>query len=214
MTRSQRWTLALSVAVLAGATIEVPAARTPILRAAGWALVVDEPVEPADIIVVTVDAHRAGMLEAADLVHQGIATRVAVFANPPDDADREFIRRGVPYEDEASQSIQQLRLLGVANIEQIPRTVGGTEDEGLVLPGWCDQRGFGSVVVVSVSDHARRVRRVLDRSMKGHRTRVTVRSARHSQFDPDRWWQTRGGTRSELEELAKLLLDLARHPLS
>jgi hypothetical protein len=34
--------------VLAGAVVAgVPATREPILRAAGWALVVDDPVEPA-----------------------------------------------------------------------------------------------------------------------------------------------------------------------
>ena len=115
--------------------------RVPILRAAGWALVVNEPAGPADIIVVAVDAGGAGVLEAADLVHSGIATRVAVFADPPDAVDREFIRRGIPYEDAAARSVRQLRSLGVAAIEQIPR-VAGTEAEGQVLPEWCDQHQF------------------------------------------------------------------------
>ena len=33
--------------------------------------------------------------------------------------------------------------------------------------------------------------------MKGHPTRVTVRSARYSSFDPDRWWETRAGVRTK-----------------
>jgi hypothetical protein len=36
----------------------------------------------------------------------------------------------------------------------------------------------------------------------------------YSEFDPDRWWQTRDGARIGLVELQKLLLDLARHPIS
>ena len=99
-----RWARLLAVVALAGAVIVgVSGIRVPILRAAGWALVVNEPIEPADIIVVATDAGSAGVLEAADLVHSGVAMRVAVFADPPDVIDREFIRRGIAYEDRAAR---------------------------------------------------------------------------------------------------------------
>jgi len=166
--RRQRWAGIVWVAVLLGAAgIGIFAIRRPILRAAGWALVVNEHVEPADVIVVAADADGAGVLEAADLVHSGFATRVAVFADPPDAVvDLEFIRRGIPYEGAAARSFRQLRALGVDTIDHIPRYVAGTEDEGPVLADWCDQHRFRSVVVVSSSDHSRRLRRVLHRSMK------------------------------------------------
>jgi hypothetical protein len=169
---------------------------------------------PADIVVIAVDVGSAGVLEAADLVHGGYSTRVAVFADPPDPVDREFMRRGIPYEDAAARSVRQLRLLGVTAIERIPREVAGTEAEAEVLPAWCDQRHFRSIVVVTSTDHSRRLRRVLHRSMKGQRTRVTVRAARYSTFDPDRWWETRGGIRTGIIELQKLLFDVVRHPIS
>lgn len=214
MARRPRWLRVLGVVVLAGMVIAgIPATRVLILRAVGWALVVDEPVGPADIIVVAIDAGGAGVLEAADLVHGGIATRVAVFSDPPNAVDREFIRRGIPYDDAAARSALQLRSLGVAVIDQIPR-VPGTEAEGGALSEWCDQHQFRSVVLVSSRDHSRRIRRMLHRSMGGHETRVTVRPARHSPFDPDRWWETREGLRAGIVELQKLLLDVARHPLS
>jgi hypothetical protein len=213
--RRPRWPrLVLVVVLLGAASIGISAIRRPILRTAGWALVVNERVEAADVIVLASNADFAGMLEAADLVHSGVATRVAVFADPPDAVDREFIRRGIPYEDAAARSVRQLRAFGVDTIDRIPRTVAGTEDEGRVLPAWCDQHGFQSVLGVSTSDHSRRMRRVLHRSMKGHQTRVTVRSARYSNFDPDRWWESRSGIRTEVEELEKLLLDIVRHPIS
>jgi uncharacterized SAM-binding protein YcdF (DUF218 family) len=212
--RRQRWA-GLVLVVLVGATsIGVPAIRRPILRTAGWALVVNERVEPADIIVVSSDADGAGVLEAADLVHSGVATRVAVFADPPDAVDREFIRRGVPYEDAAARSVRQLRALGVGTIDQIPRDAAGTEAEASALAHWCDDQRFRSVLVVASSDHTRRLRRMLYRFMKGHQTRVTVRSAHYSQFDPDRWWETRDGIRTEIMELEKLMLDVVRHPIA
>jgi hypothetical protein len=201
--------IVLAAAVIAG----TPTLREPILRAVGWALVTEDPIAPADVIVVALDAGGAGVLEAADLVHSGIATRVAVFADPPSLWDHEFIRRGLPYEDEAARQIRQLKLLGVTDIEQVPRTDAGTEGEGEVLPAWCDQHQFRSVVMVASSDHTRRLRRVLDRSMKGHRTRVAVRPSRYSSFDPDRWWETRGGIRTAIIESQKLWLDFVRHPM-
>ena len=213
--RPRRALLPLLVVLLAGAAaIVVPAIRTPILRAAGRALVVDEPVEPSDVIVVTVDAGLAGVLEAADLIRNGTATRVAILADPPETTERELMRRGVPYEDAAARSIRQLQALGVTTIERISNSVNGTEDEGPVLSDWCNQRQIRSVVVVTSSDHSRRLRRVLHRAMEGHQTNVRVRFARYSLFDPDRWWQTRAGTRTEIIEIEKLLLDFARHPIS
>ena len=213
--RRPRYALILVVVVLAAAAIvAVPAVRDPVLRAAGWALVVKEPVAPADIIVVSLDSGGAGALEAADLVHSGIAKRVAVFADPPSGEDHEFIRRGLPYENASTRQVLQLERLGVTDIVQIPRTDVGTEGEGQVLPPWCDEHQFRSIVFVVAPDHSRRLRRVLDRAMKGRSTSVAIRPSRYSSFDPDRWWETRGGVRTEILELQKLALDVVLHPMS
>jgi hypothetical protein len=202
--------------VLALAVLSVLATRSlreSVLRAAGSALVVNERVAPADIIVLSVDSGPAGALEAADLVQSDISKRVAVFTDPPSEEDREFIRRGLPYDDEGTRLIRELRLLGITDVVQISR-VSGTEDEGQVLPAWCDEHEFRSIVFVATKDHSRRLRRVLDRAMKGHPTRVTVHAARYSSFDPDRWWKTRLGVRIEIVELEKLSLDFLLHPMS
>src|SRR5712671_1398231 len=213
--RPPRWaSILMLVAAAAAATVAFPSVRERILRAAGWALVVSEPVAPADVIVVSASSGGAGALEAADLVRSGIATRVAVFTDPPSGEDHEFIRRGLPYEDAAARQIRQLKWLGVTDVVQIPRTEVGTEGEAQVLPPWCDRHQFRSVVFVAARDHSRRLRRVLDRVMKGHATRVTVQPARYSSFDPDRWWETRVGVRTEIIELQKLVLDVVLHPVS
>jgi hypothetical protein len=202
------------VLLLIASVVLMPTLRRPILRAAGWALVVDDRIGPSDVIVVAVDAEGAGVLEAADLVHAGIATGVGLFAEPVKPADNELVRRGIPYEDTAARSARQLRSLGVMTIEQIPGTVTGTEAEGQILLAWCARRQYRSVVVVSNPDHSRRLRRVFRRSVRGHGLNVLVRSARYSNFDPDRWWETRAGIRTEIVEFQKLVLDVARHPIS
>jgi hypothetical protein len=212
--RRPRWvSILVALALAVFAIVSVRSLWEPVLRAAGWALVVNEPVASADIIVISLDSGGAGALEAADLVQSGISKRVAVFMDPPSGEDHEFIRRGLPYEDAGARQIRQLRSLGVTDVVQISK-IDGTEGEGRVLPPWCDEHQLRSIVVVATKDHSRRWRRVLDRVMKDNPTRVTVRPARYSGFDPDRWWETRGGIRTEIVELQKLLLDVVLHPMS
>jgi hypothetical protein len=201
------------LAVIAFAVVAIRSLREPVLRAAGWVLVVNEPVASADIIVLSLDSGGAGVLEAADLVQSGISKRAAVFTDSSDRADHEFMRRGLAYEDAAARQIRQLRSLGVTDVVQISK-VDGTDGEGQVLPPWCDEHHLRSIVVVATKDHSRRLRRVLDRVMRGHPTRVMVQPARYSNFDPDRWWETRAGVRTEIVELQKFLLDVVLHPVS
>jgi hypothetical protein len=139
---------------------------------------------------------------------------VALLTEPPTPAERELARRGVAYEDAAETSARHLSRLGVSAVQRIASPVTGTEAEGRVLRDWCIRWQFKSVIVVSNADHSRRLRRVVRRSMRGCAAKVLVRSARYSRFNPDAWWLTRDGVRTEIGEFQKLLLDLASHPIS
>ena len=188
--------------------------RELILTAAGRLLVVSNPVTSADVIVVSIDSRKAGVLDAADLFHHGVAPQVAVFAIPRDEVDIEYIRRGVPYFDMNAWYIKQLKSLGVTHVMLIPQEVSGTEDEGNVLPGWLEQHRFRSVVLVTSSDHSRRVSRILHRALKGQSVTLIVRPSRYSKFNPENWWQTRENLRTGIVELQKLFIDVVLHPIS
>jgi hypothetical protein len=212
--RLSRWGLILiTVALAAVAVLAIPSIREPVLRSVGGVLVAHDAVGPADVIVISSDSGGAGALQAADLAFAGIASRVAVFADPPSGDDLEFIRRGLPYEDAAARQIRQLKSLGVMNVMQIPRNQAGSGGEGEVLAPWCEQHGFRSIVFVASRDHSRRIRRILDRAMKGRSIRVMVQPELYSNFDPDRWWKTHGGIRTQVFELQKLVLDVVLHPI-
>jgi hypothetical protein len=214
ITSRPRRGITLVLVLLAVASIAVPAIRHSILRAAGRTLVVNECAGLADIIVISGESDGAGVLEASDLVHSGVATRVAVFTYAPNAMEREFTRRGIPYEDRTARFVRQLRSLGIVDVEQIPTYVTGTEDEGPALARWCDEQRFHSIVVVGNPDHSRRLRRVFHRSVKGHQTTVAVCSTPYSGFDPDQWWNSHTGIRTEIMESEKLFLDFVRHPIS
>jgi microcompartment protein CcmK/EutM len=80
--RAARISVLLAVVVVA--CVSIPTARHVMLTAAGCLLVADDPVEHADVIVIAIDSHGAGALETSDLVHSGVASRVAVFVDSSD----------------------------------------------------------------------------------------------------------------------------------
>jgi hypothetical protein len=208
---SFRRRLALSVLV-AGVLAAGVAMRRPMLRAAGRLLVVDDPVEPVDAIVLPQWSGAAGAIDASDLVRDGKTRRLFLLPEPARRADEELARRGIAYMNGNLNLVTLLHSLGVGGVEVISDAAVGTEDEGRVLVDWCGQRQLHSVIVVSSPDHSRRVRRVLRRALRGSSTKVIVRAARFSSFDPDQWWNSRDGMRTEIVELEKLVLDVARHP--
>jgi hypothetical protein len=173
--------------------------------------VAQDPPAQADIIVIASDALGAGVLEAADLVRAGYASRIAIFERPETPLSHEFARRGLKALDLTSFYTQILRGLGVTDIVVIPSVVG-TVDEGKMLQRWCAANSIHSILFISVTDHSRRTRRVLDRALRPQGVTVTLRYAHFSDFDPDSWWRTRGGQRVQAVESEKLLLDIVRHP--
>jgi hypothetical protein len=202
--------LSIAIAVMVAAV----AFREPLLRAFGQTLVINEEVALSDVVVVPEWTQAAGALEAADLVHQGLASRVVVLVDGRDEAEIELVRRGVLSANQVSWLVDLLRQLKVEHVESLTDSGNGTEAESRALPEWCDRNHLRAVIIVSLPDHSRRLRRLLQRSMKGHKTRVIVHTARFSSFDPDNWWRTRAGIRIQLQESEKLLLDLLLHPFS
>ena len=198
--------------VVLGLCVANKSARTTILTTLGHGLVVDERIETADVIVVASDTDGAGTLEAADLIHQGVASRVAIFSDPPDGIDAEFNRRGIPWKSGCpihSGATIPWRYRDRKDSSNSGRN-RGRRPRACLTGAICTN--VKSIVVVSSRDHSRRLSRVLRRAMKGHSTRVMNRAARYSQFDPDHWWESRGGVRTTIIEYQKLFLDLGTAP--
>jgi len=211
----RRHTVVFASIMLAVAAVTVIGPlRTSVLRAMGRFLVIRDDLRQADVVVLSVDSDGAGVLEATDLLHEHVADRVALFADPPDAVDREFLRRGVPYHNAAAVSVSQLHALGIDAVEVIPRTVAGTGGESGVLPAWCLEHHYSKVIFISTADHSRRTARIFARATRGLGLKVSVHASRYSDFDPDAWWISRAGIRQEIIESEKLLADILRHPLS
>jgi hypothetical protein len=208
------WLLALVAVLLLVATAAVPPIRVAGLQALGRTLTATDPVSASDVIVISVDAGDAGVLEAADLVREGQGTRVAVCTEPTSPAEAELSRRvGQPY-DSASIALRQLSELGISATMRIPTPVAGTNDLADVLPRWLQEHKFQSAVVVTTTDHSRRTKRAMRRSLNGSPVRIAVKPSRYSSFEPAAWWRSRRNLRTGITEIQKLFLDVLRHPLS
>lgn len=203
---ARKWFWGAGALVLAGIVLAL--FSQSLLRALGWALVGEDPLQRADAIVISLDAGPAGILEAADLVRARVADRVAVFDEQPTRAVVELRRRGIPVPRPAASALEYLRQLGVASSEVIAVRATGTEDEGRILPLWCEQHGVHRVVFVSARDHTRRTRHVVGRALRARHITLIERAAPYSEFDPDNWWRTRNGVRTEILELQKLVWEL------
>ncbi len=211
--RALRW-LCISILAAVGVIAAVPSLRIAFLKKIGWVLVATgSPPASADVIVLALDSEFPAALKAADLVNQGVSKRVAVLTSSQP-WESEYTRRGVPLQSVDAVTRDYLVRLGVPEVERIPVSAIGSEDVGDVLPEWCEQKGFKSVIVISTPDHSYRLERILGRSMKGHHLTSSVLPTPYSSFNPDQWWQTRGGIRTEIIELEKLVLDVLRHPFS
>jgi predicted protein tyrosine phosphatase len=211
LTQKQIW---LVIALAGVAMVTAASQRASILRAVGWVLVASDTMERVDIIIIAQDAGGAGVFEASDLVQKGAADRVAVFTDPPDREDLEFLRRGLPYENAAAIQIRQLGWLGVRNVVQINTDEAGSEASAQSLPIWCKQHQVHSFVFVAAKDHSLRLRRLLNRMLSGTQIRALVQPEHYSVFDPDRWLETRAGTRRLIVAMQKVLLDFLLHPFS
>jgi uncharacterized SAM-binding protein YcdF (DUF218 family) len=179
------------------------------LRAVAFILIAEDPLEPADAIVLTVDSGPAGVREAAALVRRGIATRVAVF----EEASSGDAGRDADAAERFKRRLDRLAAFGIRDVVALP-AVRGTTEEGPTLARWSRSQGLKSVVVVSLPDHSRRVRRVLRRAFRDSPTNVRVKVAPYGLFEPDTWWREPTGIRIVSAELAKLVVDVALHPFS
>jgi uncharacterized SAM-binding protein YcdF (DUF218 family) len=168
-------------------------ARHPLLRLAGSFWVVDEPAENSDVIVMLSDdnynADRAS--RAAELFKSGLAPRVI--------ASGRYLR---PYASIAEIEQRDLTDRGVppGAVVRLAHHAGNTREEAVAISQLLASRGWKRVILVTSDYHTRRARYICSRLFPAG-TILHVVAARDSDYDPEQWWQTRGGVKIFVHEL-------------
>lgn len=157
--------------------------------AVGLFLVVADPLEPSDAIIVLDGRMPAREVEAAALYHRGLAPRI-VLARGRDPIERAQRVAGEPPHQERAAAV--LVRLGVpaAAIVKLERVVENTLDELAEDFEYCRRMGLRRVILVTSPAHTRRVR-LMWRSRYGAQVTGLVHPTPYEEFDPARWWRSR-----------------------
>ncbi len=173
-------------------------ARHPLLRFTAEAWIIEDPLAPADAILVLSDdnfyADRA--TRATELYRQGMAPMVVASG-----------RRLRPYASIAELMYHDLSDRGVPKerIVRFPQDADSTKQEAEALAHLTAERKWHSVIVVTSNYHTRRTRYIFRRVFpKG--VEVRVASARDGDFDPEHWWEKRKAVKELTREMAGMMV--------
>ena len=208
--RLSRRIVALTVLLALGA------ATVFALRGAGRWLVREDPLRPADIIVVLSGSMPWRAEEAARIFRLGEASEVWV--SQPVGPVAELASLGIPYVGEEYFNREVLMHSGVPEsaVRVLSERTVDTEEEVSEIAREMRRERKQSVIIVTSPQHTRRVR-ALWRTMVGEDPHAVVRGAFQDPFDADHWWRTTSDTFSVVREfmgLANVWLGLPVRPRS
>jgi hypothetical protein len=190
--------------------LALPFLRTTLLTTTGSLLTHEDPLQHADVAVVTVETRHGGALEAADLYRDRYVPRVVVLVQSPREPEVELARRGI-HEPSATDLLERLGVPRAAVVE-INAGEGGTTEGSAALAKWCRAHPIKRMIVIVSPHHATRVRRALRRDLGDRGPVLAIRMTKYNAFRASTWWQSRATVREGIVELEKLALDWIAHP--
>ena len=194
--------LTIRAALVAGLLLLISAITLPGLGA--W-LVVEDPLQKADAIIVLGGTMYERPLEAVDLHKAGWAPRIYLFRQVADFGEAQLMARGIPYLREVDIQVDVLRRLGVEpQAIHVLNEAGSTAEEGAQLIELAAREQFARLIIITSKQHTRRARLVMTRRLGGLGVQVIMRASRYDQSDVDRWWANRNTLRFTVFETQRL----------
>lgn len=179
---------------------------TIVLPRLGPWLVVDDPIEPADAIIILGGTMYERQLEAVDLHKQGLAPRIYLFREIADWGEVELIARAISYRRIVDMQIDVMQQLGVPRDQiEILDEANSTADEADHVYALVTGRQLSRVIIVTSKQHTRRARLVMNRRLSGTGVKAMVRFTRYDRSDAERWWEDRSTLRFTLFETQRLV---------
>ncbi|MGH2453326.1 MAG: YdcF family protein [bacterium] len=190
------FTFLLGVALL---SLLLLAFHRPLLSAAGRFLIVADPLEHADVIVVLSGGQADERVrQAAVLFKGGLAPLILLSGGEslmgisvPDLLRRQARAHGVP---------------ASALLYEVSST--STADQARFLRPLLEDRGVRRAIVVTSSYHTRRTRLLFRRTFAGSPVDIRVSPVQQDLFRPEEWWTRDQDTETVVLEYIKLTLAL------
>jgi uncharacterized SAM-binding protein YcdF (DUF218 family) len=175
-------------------------------------LVVEDPLEKAQAIVVLSGRIPMRAKEAGRLYNAGYAPQIWLTrGNEPAASLQEM---HIAYIGEDFFNTRVLMHEGVPSnaIRVLEPLIDNTADEIRVVGDELSREKGGAVIIVTTKAHTRRVR-TLWKDLSGGRGRAIVRAAPSDPFAPEHWWRTTGDSLDVVREVLGLLNAWAGLPL-
>lgn len=192
----------VSIAALA---LVAPACFFPF---AGRFLVREDPLEPADAIVVLAGARVERWLESVELFRERQAPTIVLSPGRLEKAEMELRAKGIRFPTEFELARDAMLELGVPAgvIQSLPDSVDNTAQEAEVLHRLVGQTHWQRIIVVTSRYHTRRTGFAFRRVFRGSPVRILIRASRYDESEPARWWRHRADIRLVTSELPKLVV--------
>jgi uncharacterized SAM-binding protein YcdF (DUF218 family) len=172
--------------------------RHPLLRAAGGYWVVEDRLERSDALIVLSDDnfYADRVTRAAELFRLGMAPVVVASG-----------RRLRPYAGIAELMEHDLMERGVPKnaVLRVPHMSDNTREEAEALWPVVEGHHWRRVIVVTSNSHTRRARYIFKRVFPVT-VGVQVAPARDFEYDPNHWWESRGGGKRFFHESVGMMV--------
>jgi uncharacterized SAM-binding protein YcdF (DUF218 family) len=175
-------------------------------------LVVEDPLEKAQAIVVLSGRMPIRAMEAAQIYREGYAPKVWLTHSAEPGASLEAM--GISYVGEDTYNMRVLMHEGVPanDIRVLEPAIVNTADEVAAISEALRESKGETVILVTTKVHTRRVRILWNRLATG-RGRALVRAASDDPFEPRRWWRTTSDALDVVREFLGILNAWAGLPL-
>jgi uncharacterized SAM-binding protein YcdF (DUF218 family) len=174
---------------------------------AGRYLVIDEPLQPADAIVVLAGTRVERWLEGVELYREKLAPKILLSSGRIEPAEEAIRARGIRFPRETDLVKDAMVQLGVSasDVEAFPESVDNTASEASAARALASTRHWRRIIVVTSKYHTRRSRYAFQRAFHGSGVEIQVRGSRFDAARPDTWWKHRADLRFVISEWQKLV---------
>lgn len=173
-------------------------------RSVGHWLTRQDPLEPADVIVVLSGGLPYRASAAVDIYRAGYAPELWI--THPSSPQESLATVGIHFVGEEEYNREILTREGVPenSVTILPDVIINTEEEVVEIAREMRSQGKHTVIIVTSPEHTRRVR-ALWRSIVGSEPKAIVRAASGDPFDADHWWRHTQDSLAVVRELLGLL---------
>lgn len=184
--------------------------RVPLMTTMARLLIIDDPLQPAEIIYILNGEVNTRPFHAAQLFERDLASQIVI----PREEDGPASEIGL-YPNGTDVSVNILQEEGVPEeniiVVEVEGGVTSTYDEAIILRDYIEANNIESVIVVTSSFHTRRSQWIFQKVLTDGNIQFQMSAAPQWKFDETDWWQEEMGMVMLANEYLKFAYYLAKY---